>query len=266
MPVERRSPNDSRSEAGRPSPSRSLSVPRSSQKRKRSPFTVVGPPTPPSADEPVEDAPEDRPVQKLKELSIESRGSTSASRASTPKPARGLSEPKAPTNTSSKASRSHHHTSRRHKSPSPASTPPKRSRTRATKAAPPQPASSPPPLPAHLPSKMDRYFEDTYDPRLDVAPLALPAIPATGLISDAEFAGWDAMLEVIRQRREDKEEKKRLDRWGISCSGPQLVRCLYEERMMSRAVLGIIYKYRCIRNWSIETIWCVSKYAGCVIC
>lgn len=62
---------------------------------------------------------------------------------------------------------------------------------------------------------MDKYFEESYDPRLDVAPLSAPTIPATGLINDAEFAGWDAMLELIRQRREDKEEKKRLERWGI---------------------------------------------------
>ena len=61
---------------------------------------------------------------------------------------------------------------------------------------------------------MDKYFEESYDPRLDVAPLALPTIPATGLISDAEFAGWDAMLEVIRLRRQDREDKKALERWG----------------------------------------------------
>ncbi|KAG1742749.1 uncharacterized protein EDB91DRAFT_1247556 [Suillus paluster] len=79
------------------------------------------------------------------------------------------------------------------------------------------PSSSPPPLPtAQLPSKMDKYFKDSYDPRLDVATLPLPNVPATGLVSDAEFAGWDAMLELIRQRREDKAEKKRLERLGIS--------------------------------------------------
>ena len=61
---------------------------------------------------------------------------------------------------------------------------------------------------------MDKYFEASYDPRLDVTPLAVPTIPATGLISDAEFAGWDAMLEVIRLRRQDKEDKKALERWG----------------------------------------------------
>lgn len=75
------------------------------------------------------------------------------------------------------------------------------------------PTSSPPPLPP-LPSKMDKYFESSYDPRLDVAPLAVPSVPKTGLIDDADFAGWDAMLEVIRQRREYKAEKKSLERWG----------------------------------------------------
>ncbi|KAG1848517.1 hypothetical protein DFJ58DRAFT_466320 [Suillus subalutaceus] len=79
------------------------------------------------------------------------------------------------------------------------------------------PSLSPPPLPpAQLPSKMDKYFQDSYDPRLDVATLPVPNVPATGLVSDAEFEGWDAMLELIRQRREDKAEKKRLERLGIS--------------------------------------------------
>ncbi|KAF9566970.1 hypothetical protein CPC08DRAFT_703566 [Agrocybe pediades] len=72
-----------------------------------------------------------------------------------------------------------------------------------------------PQLPIQLPSKMDRYFEESYDPRLDVAPLEAPKVPATGLINNAEFEGWDAMLELIRIRREDKEEKKRLERLGL---------------------------------------------------
>lgn len=61
---------------------------------------------------------------------------------------------------------------------------------------------------------MDKYFESSYDPRLDVAPLAVPSVPKTGLIDDADFAGWEAMLEVIRQQREYKAEKKMLERWG----------------------------------------------------
>ncbi|KAI0964514.1 hypothetical protein AcW1_001318 [Taiwanofungus camphoratus] len=78
------------------------------------------------------------------------------------------------------------------------------------------PSSSPPPTSAPLPSKMDKYFDSSYDPRLDVAPLNVPKVPATGLISDAEFEGWDAMLEIIRLRQQDKEDKKVLERWGIS--------------------------------------------------
>ncbi|KAJ4471854.1 hypothetical protein C8J55DRAFT_154756 [Lentinula edodes] len=68
-----------------------------------------------------------------------------------------------------------------------------------------------------LPSKMDKYFDESYDPRLDVAPLsAAPKVPATGLIDSAEFEGWDTMLDLIRIRREDKAEKKRLERMGLS--------------------------------------------------
>lgn len=76
------------------------------------------------------------------------------------------------------------------------------------------PSPGPEPL-VQLPSKMDRYFEESYDPRLDVAPLTAPKVPATGLINNAEFEGWDAMLELMRQRREDKDEKKRLQRMGL---------------------------------------------------
>ncbi|KAJ3767373.1 hypothetical protein FB446DRAFT_652231 [Lentinula raphanica] len=68
-----------------------------------------------------------------------------------------------------------------------------------------------------LPSKMDKYFDKSYDPRLDVAPLpTAPKVPATGLIDSAEFEGWDTMLDLIRIRREDKAEKKRLERMGLS--------------------------------------------------
>ena len=63
---------------------------------------------------------------------------------------------------------------------------------------------------------MDKYFEESYKPHLDVEPLPLPTIPTTSLISDAEFGGWDAMLELIKLRRQDKEDKKALERVGIS--------------------------------------------------
>jgi hypothetical protein len=63
---------------------------------------------------------------------------------------------------------------------------------------------------------MDKYFEPSYDPRLDVAPLSSkPEVSAMGLIDSAEFEGWDAMLELIRIRREDKEDRKRLEKMGL---------------------------------------------------
>lgn len=64
-------------------------------------------------------------------------------------------------------------------------------------------------------SKMDKYFDASYDPRLDTGPLTLPNIPSSGLIDGAEFEGWEAMLEIVRQRREDRAERKRLERLGI---------------------------------------------------
>ncbi|KAI0066669.1 hypothetical protein BV25DRAFT_1988402 [Artomyces pyxidatus] len=91
-----------------------------------------------------------------------------------------------------------------------------RSRPRSPPPGPPPPGpTSPLSARPDLPSKMDKYFEESYDPRLDVAPLAAPKVPATGLIDNAEFEGWDAMLELIRMRREDKEEKKRMERLGL---------------------------------------------------
>jgi hypothetical protein len=63
---------------------------------------------------------------------------------------------------------------------------------------------------------MDKYFEASYDPRLDVASLSAPSIPTSGLIDNAQFEGWDAMLELIRVRREDKVEKKRMERLGLT--------------------------------------------------
>jgi hypothetical protein len=67
---------------------------------------------------------------------------------------------------------------------------------------------------------MDKYFEESYDPRLDVAPLSAPKVPKTGLIDSSEFEGWDAMLELIQRRREDKEEKKRMERLGLTLEKP----------------------------------------------
>jgi len=57
---------------------------------------------------------------------------------------------------------------------------------------------------------MDKYFADSYDPRLDTAPLSKrPKVPKEGLIPAEEFEGWDTMLELIKQRRQDKAERTR---------------------------------------------------------
>jgi len=103
---------------------------------------------------------------------------------------------------------------------------------------------------------MDKYFEESYDPRLDVATLTVPNVPATGLVSDAEFAGWDAMLELIRQRREDKIEKKRLERLGISKD--QIKKKGMENGAADRwasggdSIMDIEYKRRgTVREWDL---------------
>lgn len=95
---------------------------------------------------------------------------------------------------------------------------------------------------------MDKYFDESYDPRLDVAPLSVPSIPSTGLIPDDEFAGWDAMLEVIRRRREDKMDKKRL---GIGADTPKDGK---SSRGTSEVadIMNIEYKKRgAVREWDL---------------
>lgn len=114
------------------------------------------------------------------------------------------------------------------------------------------PGPSPPP---NLPSKMDKYFKDSYDPRLDTAPLnTVPNIPATGLINDVEFEGWDAMLELIKLRRQDKEERKRLERLGLldkkdkKGKGKDKAKNIFE----SANLLDIEYKKRgSVREWDL---------------
>lgn len=158
-------------------------------------------------------------------------------------------------------SRSKEHSSRvpsHHSSPGP------RSRSRELSSRVPSRHSSPilgPQPPVQLPSKMDRYFEESYDPRLDVAPLSTPKVPATGLINNAEFEGWDAMLELIRVRREDKEEKKRLDRLGLSKEKVKVKKnvpinssAAVADRWSSEGVsiLDIEYKKRgSVREWDV---------------
>lgn len=97
---------------------------------------------------------------------------------------------------------------------------------------------------------MDKYFEESYDPRLDIAPLSVPNVPATGLVSDAEFAGWDAMLEIIRRRREDKEDKKRLEKWGIGKESEKKATTKTSGDVTD--IMSIEYKKRgAVREWDL---------------
>ena len=90
---------------------------------------------------------------------------------------------------------------------------------------------------------MDKYFEASYDPRLDVAPLAVPNVPATGLVNNAEFEGWDAMLDLIKQRRVDKAERKRLERLGqVEKSG--------KEKKKSKSKIAGIGVAGTLAGWS----------------
>ncbi|KAF9492112.1 hypothetical protein BDN71DRAFT_1591900 [Pleurotus eryngii] len=120
----------------------------------------------------------------------------------------------------------------------------------------------PDPLPQpQLPSKMDKYFEASYDPRLDVAPLSAPKVPATGLINNAEYEGWDAMLDLLRQRKEDKDERKRMERLGIpipKATNPNNKKSLGGSSAMDERwstgdnILGIEYKKRgSVREWDV---------------
>ncbi|WWC94919.1 hypothetical protein V866_001771 [Kwoniella sp. B9012] len=62
------------------------------------------------------------------------------------------------------------------------------------------PYRSPSPDPPAAPiSKMDKYFNSTYDPRLDFAP-----IPKEGMIADV---GWDNMLAVLKEKGRKKRHQ-----------------------------------------------------------
>lgn len=106
--------------------------------------------------------------------------------------------------TSRRTHRHHHHKHRRRRTPSPWS---RRLLGASKLLRSPSPDPDPEPRAARPPppSKMDRYFAPDYDPRLDVEHITVPTIPTNGLISDADFAGWDAMLDALRAREDRKK-------------------------------------------------------------
>ena len=61
-----------------------------------------------------------------------------------------------------------------------------------------------------MPSKMDKYFDPNYDPRLDVSVSDLTA--PNGLIADGGFDGWDKMLSVVRERKEERKAREQREK------------------------------------------------------
>lgn len=99
---------------------------------------------------------------------------------------------------------------------------------------------------------MDKYFEDSYDPRLDVTALSVPTVPKTGLINNSEYEAWDAMLELLRQRREDKEEKKRLEKLGFNTSDKKVPTSKLKKCGEGDSIMEIEYKKKgSVREWDL---------------
>lgn len=102
---------------------------------------------------------------------------------------------------------------------------------------------------------MDKYFDESYDPRLDLTALPIPTVPKSGPINDSEYTGWDAMLELLRQRREDKEEKARLEKLGFSSREiklEQLKKRKGGETSGGDSIMEIEYKKQgSVREWDL---------------
>jgi hypothetical protein len=105
-------------------------------------------------------------------------------------------------------------------------------------------------------SKMDKYFEPSYDPRLDAGPMTIPEIPSTGLVDGADFESWEAMLDVIRQRREYKAEQRRLEKAGLLLSGKEKEKEKKDSEAWTMnpgsSVMDIKYSKRgTVREWDL---------------
>ncbi|WVQ74224.1 hypothetical protein IAR50_003819 [Cryptococcus sp. DSM 104548] len=91
-----------------------------------------------------------------------------------------------------KSPKSSRHQSSSSKPPPPRNTPPPKPRSPSR-----SPSPSPPPPPK---SKMDRYFEESYDPRLDFP----TTVASEGIVQDV---GWDNMLAVLKERGKKKRRQ-----------------------------------------------------------
>ena len=97
---------------------------------------------------------------------------------------------------------------------------------------------------------MDKYFDPAYDPALDYTPIT---DSNSSFVPEGNFEGWDAMLQLMRQRREDKEDKKRMESLGLNSKkgkGKELLSGLGMEKEPD--VMQVVYKKRgAVREWDL---------------
>jgi len=90
---------------------------------------------------------------------------------------------------------------------------------------------------------MDKYFDPKYDPKLDYE----PAMDTNSFVQEGAFDGWNAMLQLMRLRREDKEDRKRKEREGVSPSAGKWTGIDTEPNLTE-----IVYKKRgSVREWDL---------------
>ncbi|KAG9010313.1 hypothetical protein FRB94_010663 [Tulasnella sp. JGI-2019a] len=62
----------------------------------------------------------------------------------------------------------------------------------------------------HIPSKMDRYFDPSYDPLLDTYPTE--NLSLNDPVPESAFEHWNNMIELVKMRKEDKADRKRREK------------------------------------------------------
>jgi len=96
---------------------------------------------------------------------------------------------------------------------------------------------------------MDKYFAPDYDPRLDIETEV--QVPKSGLVMGGEYDAWEAALELIRVRREDKLRKKSGGSGGASGSSSKR-ESKAESASATASALDIQYAKRgAMREWDV---------------
>lgn len=95
-------------------------------------------------------------------------------------------------------------------------------------------------------SKMDKYFASDYDPRLDVESSLLDS---SGLIPPGAFDNWDWMLQIVKARREEKEERKRLEKLHRSGKHEEPIGSSVANKEMVDALSMKYTKRGGVREW-----------------